>query len=196
MTTVRSSSNPLATTKSSNSPADKSRKCRIEGPVHVLRGHLGEIISCSVSSELGIVASSSRASLVLVHSLRRGRLLRKLRVEADSVCLSSQGLVIVYSKSDRMISTFTINGILVSSALISTFPFPGSISCISVSADGEYALIGTSSSANQQNYKTDFQSGYSSAVEKPKKRIATPVPSICFLNLHTLEVQENIFIFM
>lgn len=91
-----------------------------------------------------------------------------------------------------MISTFTINGIFVSSAVISHFPFPGSISCIAVSADGEYALIGTSSSANQQNYKPDFQAVYSSVVEKPKKRIATPVPSICFLNLHTLEVQENI----
>lgn len=78
---------------------------------------------------------------------------------------------------------------------MSPFPFPGGISCVAVSADGEYALIGTSSSANQQNYKPDFQAGYSSVVEKPKCRIATPVPSICFLNLHTLEVLENIKIY-
>ncbi|KAI0489294.1 hypothetical protein KFK09_029136 [Dendrobium nobile] len=188
ITTAKSPSTPLATSTSPNSPADKSRKCRIEGPVDVLRGHLGEIISCSVSSELGIVASCSYSSQILLHSLRRGRLIRKLSVEADSVCLSSQGLVIVYSKSDKMISAFTINGISVASVAISHFPIPGSISCISVSADGEYVLIGTSSSANQQNYKPDFQAGYSSAVLKPKRRIAIPVPSICFLNLHTLEV--------
>lgn len=185
ITTVKTPSNSLTTSNNSNSPSDKSRKCRIEGPLHVLRGHLGEILSCSVSSELGIVASCSYASRILLHSLRRGRLLRKLSVkEADTVCLSSQGLVIVYSKSERMIRTFTINGISVSSAVISPFPFPGSISCIAISADGESALIGTSSSA----YIPDFQAGYTSAIEKPKYRIKIPVPSICFLNLHTLEV--------
>ncbi|XP_020592790.1 BEACH domain-containing protein C2-like isoform X2 [Phalaenopsis equestris] len=186
--TPKSSSNPQKTSSSSNTPTDKSRKCRIEGPVHVLRGHLGEIISCSVSSELGIIASCSLASCILLHSLRRGRLIRKLLVKADSVCLSSQGLIITYSKPDRMIRTFTINGIFVDSAVISPFPFPGIISCIAVSADGEYALIGTSSSANQQNYQLYSQAGHSSSMEKPKNRIAIHVPSICFLNLHTLEV--------
>ncbi|KAL0379628.1 UNVERIFIED_CONTAM: BEACH domain-containing protein C2 [Sesamum angustifolium] len=55
-----------------NNLADKSKWRRIEGPLHVLRGHLGDITCCAVSSDLGIVASCSDSSDVLLHSIRRG----------------------------------------------------------------------------------------------------------------------------
>ncbi|KAA8515956.1 hypothetical protein F0562_019135 [Nyssa sinensis] len=86
------------TSTSSNTMANisivKSRRCRIEGPIHVLRGHLGEIICCCVSSDLGIVVSCSNSLDVLLHSIRRGRLIRRLvGVEAHAVGLSSDGII-------------------------------------------------------------------------------------------------------
>ncbi|KAG0502918.1 hypothetical protein HPP92_002990 [Vanilla planifolia] len=183
------SKTPAIPQENRNSPTgtgEKNRKCRIEGPVHVLRGHLGEIISCSVSSALGIVASCSYSSYILLHSLRTGRLMRKLVVrDVDLVCLSSQGVVVTWNKSEKMLRTFTVNGIPIASTVLS--PFLGDIHCITVSADGDHALIGTSCE-NQQNFKRVFQLANSTPKEKTKRRVPIPAPSICFLNLHTLEV--------
>ncbi|RZR77396.1 hypothetical protein BHM03_00002450 [Ensete ventricosum] len=175
-----------------NSTLDASRRRRIEGPMHVLRGHLGEIISCSVCSDLGAVASCSNASGVILHSLRRGRLIKKLGIkEAHIVCLSSQGVLLIWNKIKKSLSTFTVNGIPIAKTVIS--PFSGRISCIQISADGENALIGTSSCTNdtakddivtENNMESD-RNDFSN--ENTKDRIAVPVPSIAFLNLHTLK---------
>ncbi|KAL6004721.1 BEACH domain-containing protein C2 [Asimina triloba] len=128
---------------STNSFAD-SRRRRIEGPIHVLRGHLREITCCHVNSDLGIVVSCSLSSSVLLHSVRRGRLLRKLAdVEAHAVCLSSEGVILTWNKSGQKLSTFTVNGIPIATAILS--PFSGIVSCMEISADGGSILIGTRS---------------------------------------------------
>jgi len=135
---------------------------------------------------------------VLLHSVRRGRLLRRLDVgEANAVCLSSQGVVLTWNKSQKRISTFTVNGLPIATTILS--PLPGTISCIEISVDGENALIGTSSfsddvqkdncscSTNLEQDKT--QSGTDPfANENSENKIAIPVPSIFFLSLHTLQV--------
>ena len=73
-------STPLANSISSGSSPirtlETSRKRRIEGPMHVLRGHLGEVISCAVGPDLGLVVSSSYMPGVGLHSLGTGRLIR------------------------------------------------------------------------------------------------------------------------
>ncbi|KAF8412352.1 hypothetical protein HHK36_000314 [Tetracentron sinense] len=180
-----------------NIMGDNSRRRRIEGPLHILRGHLRELICCCVSSDLGIVVSCSHSSDVLLHSIRRGRLMRRLvGVEAHAVCLSSGGVIMTWNKLEQMLSTFTVNGVPIATAKVS---FTGSISCMEVSIDGESALIGTSSCteendgtcSNNRNLESNKhevedlapRSDYKSANER-----VVPVPSICFLDLHTLKV--------
>ncbi|XP_058085876.1 BEACH domain-containing protein C2-like [Magnolia sinica] len=184
-----------------NSFTDASRRRRVEGPIHVLRGHLREITCCYVNSDLGIVVSCSLSSDVLLHSTRRGRLIRRLAtVGAHAVCLSSEGVIITWNKSERKLSTFTINGIPITTAILS--PFSGSISCMEVSLDGENVLIGTSSCSvdkTRENYGTGDSRELGSdqskiedltllSCEKNVKRLAVSVPSICFLDLHTLKI--------
>ncbi|KAK6144048.1 hypothetical protein DH2020_020868 [Rehmannia glutinosa] len=143
--TPEPSSNPSTPTSpgsglNGNNSADKSKGRRIEGPVHVLRGHLGEITCCSVNSDLGIVASCSNSSDVLLHSIRRGRLVRRLAgVEAHSLCLSCDGIIITWNKYLCTLSTFTLNGTLIAKKQL---PLLSSVSCIEVSVDGCSALIG------------------------------------------------------
>ena len=200
-TFAKTPTSPLTSNNSSNIISEIGRKCRIEGPIHVLRGHLGEILCCSVSSDLGITASSSYTSGVLLHSVRRGQLLRRLDVgEADAVCLSSQGVVMVWNKSEKRISTFTVNGLPIATTILS--PLAGTISCIEISIDGEYVLIGTSSfsdglqkddvSSSGSIYlepdKPQFKGTGPFANETSENRIAVPVPSVSLLNLHTLQV--------
>ena len=117
-----------SSTTLSNILADKSRRCRIEGPLHVLRGHHQEILCCCVNSDLGVVVSCSTSSDILLHSVRRGRLIRRLSgVEAHAVCLSSQGVVMAWNKSQQTLSTFSLNGVLIARAQL---PFHCSISCL------------------------------------------------------------------
>ncbi|XP_072959658.1 BEACH domain-containing protein C2 isoform X2 [Typha angustifolia] len=192
-------SSPLAGGHISKSTSEASRRRRIEGPMHVLRGHLGEVICCAVSPDLGIIASSSNISGVLLHSLRRGRLMRKLDVEADAVRLSSQGVVFIWNNSRKSLSTFTVNGIPIATAVLS--PFSSTISCIEISTDGGYALIGTCSSDDKKkddvgttNYVSQFNNDGTQEdrphLDKPTEII--PVPSICFINLHTLKVFHSL----
>ncbi|XP_057507960.1 BEACH domain-containing protein C2 [Actinidia eriantha] len=180
-----------------NSLADKSRRRHIEGPVFALRGHLGEIICCCVSSDLGIVVSSSNSSDVLLHSIRKGRLIRRLvGVEAHAVCLSSDGIIMAWNKSLHTLSTFTLNGTPIAKAQL---PFSCSISCMEVSVDGQSALMGLNSCAendgvcdNTGNLKSAKSGTGDDNAESYKmnedNRLEIPSPSICFLDLHTLKV--------
>ncbi|KAJ4848486.1 BEACH domain-containing protein C2 [Turnera subulata] len=177
--------------------ADKRRRHRIEGPIHTLRGHRKEILSCCVSSDLGIAVSCSLSSDVLLHTIRRGRLIRRLAgVLAHAVCLSSEGVVLTWNKTQHVINTFTLNGIPIARAQL---PFSGSVSCIEISMDGKSALIGMNSCS--ENYGThgnnrtfslnktgieDF--GLESAEIGETTRLDVPSPSICFLDVHTLKV--------
>ncbi|XP_038973687.1 BEACH domain-containing protein C2-like isoform X2 [Phoenix dactylifera] len=197
-TTPATPMSPNAGVSSSNSTPE-TRRHRIEGPMHVLRGHLGAVTCCSVSSDLGIIASCSNNSGVLLHSLRRGRLMQKLDIrEVCAVCLSSQGVVLIWNKSEKKLSTFTVNGIPIATKVLC--PFSGAISCIEISVDGKSALIGTcscrddkpkeesASEDDSQLNKTNCGATESLPHGANEERLAIPVPSVCFLNLHTLKV--------
>ncbi|KAF5731677.1 Beige-related and WD-40 repeat-containing protein isoform 1 [Tripterygium wilfordii] len=191
-TPTSTSSNALA-----NILADKNRKRRIEGPIHVLRGHNSEILCCSVSSDLGIIVSCSHSSDVLLHSIRRGRMVRRLvGVDAHAVCISSEGVVMTWNSLQHTLSTFTLNGVLIARAELS---FSGSVSCIEISMDGESALIGVSSCLGNDEIGNKIQSlnsvklgaedyNMESNEVEENNRLQVPSPSICFLNLHSLKV--------
>ncbi|XP_068650842.1 BEACH domain-containing protein C2 [Aristolochia californica] len=186
------------TSGSSSSLGDTSRKRRIEGPIHVLRGHLREVVCCCVSSEMAVVVSCSLSSDVLLHSIRKGRLIRRLTsVEAHSVCVSLRGVIITWNQTEKMLRTFTINGIPIATASLS--PFPGRVGCMEVSVDGESILIGTVSLLTKDHdfFGSNSGSGSQELEEldlspeshgEYQNRFSMPVPSICFLNLHTLKV--------
>ncbi|KAL4352831.1 hypothetical protein GQ457_06G032510 [Hibiscus cannabinus] len=182
-TPTSTSSGTLASTL-----ADKNRKHRIEGPIHVLRGHQSEILCCCVSSDLGVAVSCSRSSDVLLHSIKRGRLMRRFAgVEADAVCLSSEGIILTWNQSQHTLSTFTVNGVLVARAQL---PSSGGVSCMEISVDGQSALIGMNSSNQDSNLKKPVVDNLALASEDTDKSniLDIPSPSICLLNLHTLKV--------
>ncbi|KAJ6710026.1 WD-40 REPEAT PROTEIN/BEIGE PROTEIN [Salix koriyanagi] len=188
---------PAASSTLAINLAEKSRRRHIEGPIHVLRGHHREILCCCVSSDLGIVVSCSQSSDVLLHSIRRGRLIRRLLgVEAHSVCLSSEGVVMTWNKCQNSLNTYTLNGIPIARAQL---PLSGSVSCIEISLDGKCALIGMNSclenhgsSNNSQNFsfKKTGAAGFDleSVDTGENNRLDVPAPSICFLDLYTLKV--------
>ncbi|CAA6655614.1 unnamed protein product [Spirodela intermedia] len=186
---------PQAGGSNLHSLSEISGRRRIEGPLRVLRGHLGEVTYCCVNSECGVVASCSDASGVLLHCLRRGRLMRKLDItQAHTLCLSSQGVLLVWNNIDQTLSTFTVNGLPIATATIA--PLQGKISCIEISADGENALLGTSSLVNGKFLGRGSESeNKSTAGKSDEERDAdilnkqpVSVPSISFVNLHNLKI--------
>jgi len=125
-----------------NTNAD-SRRRRVEGPLHVLRGHVDEIVSCCVNADLDLVVTSSLTKGVLLHSITRGRFLRRLGVDrADLVALSPEGIIVVFDKATRVLQSFSVNGVLVTAKLLPSWE--GNISSIVISKDGLHAVIGTS----------------------------------------------------
>lgn len=190
----------ISSSTPANTLADKSRRRRIEGPIHVLRGHHREILCCCISSDLGVVVSCSDSSDVLLHSIRRGRLIRRLvGVDAHNVCLSSEGVIMTWNKLQHTLSSFTLNGVLVARAKL---PLSGRIGCMEISVDGHSALIGmNSSSVNSVSYnnsqglnskQTGTEYFYSASDQSVDNNILdVPLPSICFLDLHTLKVWKT-----
>ncbi|KAL4338491.1 hypothetical protein HN51_048684 [Arachis hypogaea] len=180
-------------TSSSHLFFEKNQRRRIQGPLQVLRGHHGEILSCCVNSDVGIVVSCSESSDVLLHSIRRGRLIKRLDgVEAHSVCLSSEGVVMTWNESQHTLCTFTINGVMIAKTELS---FYKGVSCMEISVDGRNALLGISSAENSKPQDNSWwnKTGITDPDSPPKEtheadRIDVPSPSICFLDLHTLEV--------
>lgn len=188
---------PRSPLSGSTSSLSETNRRRVEGPMHVMRGHLGEVTCCSVSPDLGLVASSSNATGVLLHSLRTGRLIRKLDVaEAHAICLSSQGIILVWNETKKTLSTFTVNGLPIATSVL--LPFSGQVSCIDVSTDGHFALIGTSLFNNfkcdSSTETRDHELGPNGADDVSKKSEQSEteqsvyVPSICFVDLHKLKV--------
>jgi hypothetical protein len=125
-----------------NTSAD-SRKRRLEGPLHVLRGHADELVSCCVNADLDLVVTSSQTRGVLLHSITRGKFLRRLGVDrAHLVALSPEGIIVVFDKVTRVLQSFSVNGVLVTAKLLPSWE--GNISSIVISKDGLHAVIGTS----------------------------------------------------
>ncbi|CAD6262751.1 unnamed protein product [Miscanthus lutarioriparius] len=188
---------PRSPLSGSTSSLSETKRRRVEGPMHLMRGHLGEVTCCSVSPDLGLVASSSNATGVLLHSLRTGRLIRRPDVEEPhAICLSSQGIILVWNETKKTLSTFTINGLPIATSV--RLPFSGQVSCINVSTDGHFALIGTSLF---NNYKCDSSTetgnhelgpngtdDVSKNSEQSETEQSVHVPSICFVDLHKLKV--------
>ncbi|KAJ0254910.1 BEACH domain-containing protein C1 [Hirschfeldia incana] len=173
---TKTSETPSST---SNTLANKAKKRRIEGPIQVLHGHLREVTCCCVSSDHGIVVSSSESPDVLVHSIRKGRLIRRLvGVKAHAICISSGGIIVVWSRSESTISSFTINGVLISKAKL---PSSCTISCMELSMDGQNVVVGV----NSLPYTCEEDS---SSGDNEINRLDVASPSICFLNLYTLKV--------
>ncbi|QHO54551.1 BEACH domain-containing protein [Arachis hypogaea] len=180
-------------TSSSHLFFEKNQRRRIQGPLQVLRGHHGEILSCCVNSDVGVVVSCSESSDVLLHSIRRGRLIKRLDgVEAHSVCLSSEGVVMTWNESQHTLCTFTINGVMIAKTELS---FYKGVTCMEISVDGRNALLGISSAENSKPQDNSWwnKTGITDPDSPPKEtheadRIDVPSPSICFLDLHTLEV--------
>ncbi|KAG9147689.1 hypothetical protein Leryth_014857 [Lithospermum erythrorhizon] len=202
--TSRSASTPDSSTGSgtptsnskatANSFSERNRTGRLEGPIHVLRGHMSEIASCCIDSDVGVVASCSNSSDVLLHSIRKGHLIRRLEgAYANAVCLSRDGIVMVWSKSLCAISTFTLNGILIARAYLS---FASSICCMEISIDGQNALIGFNPSLDNdgasefnKHLKSAAHDISSESVENPGgSRLDIPLPSICFFDIYTLKM--------
>jgi WD40 repeat protein len=199
-TTPTTPTSPQPTGSNPSKILETCSRRRIEGLMHVLRGHLGEVTCCSVSSDLGIVTSSSRASGVVLHSLRTGQLIRKLDLqEAHSICLSSQGIVLIWNESEKRLSTFTVNGIPVATSVLS--PFSGRVSCIEISSDGKFAVIGTclvsnsrgSCTATNDELEHDKPDGNEAVQKSSATRLSVHAPSICFLDLYKLEVNAEMF---
>ncbi|XP_074273089.1 BEACH domain-containing protein C2-like [Silene latifolia] len=193
-TPTSTSSNALASIL-----ADKSRKRRIEGPIQVMRGHLREVLCCCVSSDLGVVVSCSQSPDILLHSIRRGRLLRRLvGVEAHALCLSSDGVIMAWNQSSHTLSTFTLNGISVAKVQI---PLSGSIGCMEVSSDGQTALLGVNSCPAKEvslDNSRSWQAKQQVTELIPSRldveqysRLNVSSPSICFIDLYTLKVLHS-----
>lgn len=192
-------SSPRASTGSittPNSSIEKSRRHRIEGPIHVLRGHLGEVVCCSVSSDLGVVASSSTSSDVLLHTIRRGRLIRRLvGVKAHAICLSSDGIIIAWNQSLNILSTYSLNGALIAK---SELPLSSSLSCMEVSVDGRFALVGLSPSQDNDNMIESSRNLNINQASAEKfdgeinegERLTISVPSVCFFDMYSLKVNS------
>lgn len=145
------------------------RQCCVKGPLHVLRGHVDELLTCCVNAELDLVVSSSQTKGVLLHSVRQGRYLRPLVIDtrADIVALSPAGIIVIFDKVSRVLNTFTVNGNLVTAKLLPSWE--GNVSSIAISRDGLHAVIGTSCS----------QSLHTSRMQQTlaKTRSANPEPS-------------------
>ncbi|CAH9123804.1 unnamed protein product [Cuscuta epithymum] len=161
------------------------KRHRIEGPIHVLRGNLGEISCCCVNSDLGIVVSCSNSSDVLLHSIRKGRLIRKLvGVEAHNVCLSSDGVIITWNRDLKTLSTFTLNGIPITRAF---FPMSCSVECMEVSADGKNVIVGLNPSLDYDKSSDNNRNSYK-ADSNDEHRLDISLPSICFVEIYSLKV--------
>ncbi|KAI6706714.1 hypothetical protein NL676_009676 [Syzygium grande] len=195
-----SAGTPTSSTNSTqNILADKSRRHRIEGPIHVLRGHLREISCCCVSSDLGIVVSCSYSSDVLLHSIRRGRLIRRLAdVEAHAISLSSKGVIMTWNELRHTLSTFTLNGVPIATAQL---PLSCNISCMEISMDGENALLGINSSSENSgssssnkdlNFKTSVLEENDKELDETSQILDIQSSSLCFLDLHTLKVYHTL----
>ena len=116
-------------------------------------------------------------------------------VQAHIVCLSSEGVVMTWNESQYTLSTFTLNGAPIAKTQLSFFC---SVSCLEISVDGRSALMGINSLEDGRAYNnsSNLQLNKSGVVDfdseleetNQSNRIDVPSPSICFLDMHTLEV--------
>ncbi|KAI5647334.1 hypothetical protein M9H77_33339 [Catharanthus roseus] len=140
---------------------------------------------------------------VLLHTIRRGRLIRRLvGVKAHAICLSSDGIIIAWNQSLNILSTYTLNGALIAK---SEHPLSSSLSCMEVSVDGRCALVGLSPSQDNDNIIESSRNLNINQATAEKfdgeinegERLTISVPSVCFFDmcslkvLHTMKLDEG-----
>jgi len=86
-----------------------------EKPTHILFGHDDEVTAVAVDEDLDMVASVSLDGTCIVHTLRAGLYTLTIRPPgSDSllchVAISSQGYLVIYSRSDLRLYLYSING--------------------------------------------------------------------------------------
>ncbi|XP_064167820.1 neurobeachin-like protein 1 isoform X1 [Anguilla rostrata] len=95
-------------------------------PVQVLYGHMDEVVSVSISTELDMAVSGSRDGTVLIHTVRRGQYMRSLRPPCESslpvsilhLAVSWEGRLVVHTcvegkatlKDKNALHVYSVNG--------------------------------------------------------------------------------------
>lgn len=113
-------------------------------------------------------------------------------MEAHALCLSRDGIVMAWNKSLCTLSTYNLNGILIATKQL---PLSSSISCIEVSIDGNSAIVGLNPSLENEasDFSLDLTSkGYTDGESNEENTWDLPLPSICFFDLYTLKVKQNL----
>jgi hypothetical protein len=102
--------------------------------VHVLRGHQKGISAIHYCPELDLVLSGDVSGTMCLHTVRKGRFIRKLyhhqhsgndeagqkgsTFSVDQVLVSTAGYLVSYSRSDNQLNVFWVNGDLLTSTLL------------------------------------------------------------------------------
>ncbi|KAJ5068516.1 beige/beach-related [Anaeramoeba ignava] len=87
-----------------------------EKPRHVLFGHDDNVTCVDVNEDLDIIISASQDGSCIMHTLRRGRYVRTIRVDPQtdvpisSVYITAVGDVIIYCEKSSTLWLFSING--------------------------------------------------------------------------------------
>ncbi|XP_054794107.1 BEACH domain-containing protein C2-like [Prosopis cineraria] len=115
---------------------------------------------------------------------------RRCRIEGSYCPPFSDGVVVTWNESEHTLSTFTLNGVLIAETQLS---FSSRISCIEIPVDGKSALIGINPLENAGVYNnswnlSDDDIDSESGKAQESNGINASLPSICFLDLHTLKV--------
>ncbi|XP_024526779.1 BEACH domain-containing protein C2 [Selaginella moellendorffii] len=186
-------SNSFASTSGSSDPSTMAsgdlgtvdmKKRRVEGPLCVLRGHVDELSVCCIDGSQDIVVSASPGRGVLLHSVAKGRFIRRLDIDrADILALSTEGIVVVWDRGSSRLQTVTLNGIQVA-----TRGFEGDVSSIVTSSDGRHIIVGfTSKKLHEQQ---GFELHHRPRVPDDEVPDLTPkaLPSISLLDIYTLQV--------
>ncbi|XP_061658136.1 neurobeachin-like protein 1 isoform X5 [Syngnathoides biaculeatus] len=95
-------------------------------PVQVLYGHIDEVVSVSISTELDMAVSGARDGVVIIHTVRRGQYVRSLRPPCDSslplsilhLAISWEGHLLVHTclegkatlKDKNTLHLYSVNG--------------------------------------------------------------------------------------
>ena len=141
--------------KTSSSASSSATTGSVVQLVHVCFGHQSPITCISVSSDLDVVVSGSQDGTICVHSLRRGRYLRKIQarrfyletkyydatraqksVGVRKIALDRHGTIIVHL-NDGMLHSYSINGAVVCGADAGE-----KLNCMEICADGEVLVTG------------------------------------------------------
>lgn len=112
-------------------------------------------------------------------------------MEAHSLCLSSEGIIMVWNKYLHTLSSFTLNGTLITKKQL---PPSSTIGCVEVSADGRSVMVGLNpsmenygDSSNRHGLKS-VESKSSDHELKTEDRLSLPWPSIYFFDVYSLKV--------